>query len=323
MQEIIDFINDNAAQRQARWSGIPVPMKLLLADDSVTIQRVIELTFADEDVQVIAVGDGQQAIDRIDRDRPDIVLADIGMPERDGYEVAAFIKNDPQLAHSLCCSSPARSSRSTKRARGRRVRRRAGQAVRAADGDQPREGTARRHGVPRHRRCSPTARRLRRVRRRLPPCGAARSASFAPATISPVLGAAPGAGRGRKRPTRSKPIRSAGCGVCEHEAPAGPRHVGCPAPPTPGARGGRSGHRDFQTATCRRPSDTGRRSASTSWDPELAPMSVLRISHTGARDAFAALLAAEQGYRCARAGLRMVAGTARSARMKSSRSSSA
>ena len=73
--------------------------KLLLADDSVTIQRVIELTFADEDIDVIAVGDGQQAVMRIEEDRPDIVLADVGMPERDGYEVAAFVKRTPHLAH--------------------------------------------------------------------------------------------------------------------------------------------------------------------------------------------------------------------------------
>ena len=72
--------------------------KLLLADDSITIQRVIELTFADEDVQVLAVGDGQKAIASIQSDRPDIVLADVGMPERDGYEVAEFIKGNPQLA---------------------------------------------------------------------------------------------------------------------------------------------------------------------------------------------------------------------------------
>jgi len=76
-----------------------MPHKLLLADDSVTIQRVIELTFADEDVQVHAVGDGMKAIASIQADRPDIVLADVGMPERDGYEVAAFIKGNPQLAH--------------------------------------------------------------------------------------------------------------------------------------------------------------------------------------------------------------------------------
>jgi CheY-like chemotaxis protein len=76
-----------------------MPQKLLLADDSVTIQRVIELTFADEDVQVIAVGDGRQAIDRIAAERPDIVLADVGMPGCDGYEVASYVKSAPDLAH--------------------------------------------------------------------------------------------------------------------------------------------------------------------------------------------------------------------------------
>ena len=73
--------------------------KLLLADDSVTIQRVIELTFADEDVEVTTVGDGQLAIERLDTDPPDIILADVDMPKRDGYEVAAYVKSRPQLAH--------------------------------------------------------------------------------------------------------------------------------------------------------------------------------------------------------------------------------
>lgn len=76
-----------------------MPRKLLLADDSVTIQRVIELTFADEDIRVSSVGDGDAAIRLLQSDPPDIVLADIGMPERDGYEVAEFIKRDPRLAH--------------------------------------------------------------------------------------------------------------------------------------------------------------------------------------------------------------------------------
>ena len=76
-----------------------MPYKLLLADDSVTIQRVIELTFADEDIQVVAVSDGDQAIARLETDPPDIVLADVGMPGRDGYEVAAYVKRSPRLAH--------------------------------------------------------------------------------------------------------------------------------------------------------------------------------------------------------------------------------
>jgi CheY-like chemotaxis protein len=76
-----------------------VPYNLLLADDSVTIQRVIELTFADEDVTVVAVGDGDQAIERLEAAPPDIVLADIGMPGKNGYEVALYMRRSPKLAH--------------------------------------------------------------------------------------------------------------------------------------------------------------------------------------------------------------------------------
>jgi CheY-like chemotaxis protein len=73
--------------------------KLLLADDSITIQRVIELTFSGEDVQVITASDGEEALSRIAAERPDIVLADIGMPKRSGYEVSAFVKGKPELSH--------------------------------------------------------------------------------------------------------------------------------------------------------------------------------------------------------------------------------
>lgn len=73
--------------------------KLLLADDSVTVQRVIELTFADEGMEVVAVGNGRQAVERLDHDAPDIVLADVSMPELDGYEVAAHVKRTPGLSH--------------------------------------------------------------------------------------------------------------------------------------------------------------------------------------------------------------------------------
>ena len=73
--------------------------KLLLADDSVTIQRVVELTFSGEDIDVITVSDGEQAIARITADRPDIVLADIAMPKKNGYEVAEFVKEHPTMSH--------------------------------------------------------------------------------------------------------------------------------------------------------------------------------------------------------------------------------
>ena len=68
--------------------------KLLLADDSHTIQRVVELTFANEDIDVVTVDDGAQAIAAIERDAPDIVLADVSMPGKNGYDVASFVRSD-------------------------------------------------------------------------------------------------------------------------------------------------------------------------------------------------------------------------------------
>jgi CheY-like chemotaxis protein len=70
---------------------------LLLADDSVTIQRVIELTFAHEDVRVVAVPDGKRAVEWINVERPDIVVADVGVPEMDGYAIVAHMKKSASL----------------------------------------------------------------------------------------------------------------------------------------------------------------------------------------------------------------------------------
>jgi len=74
-----------------------MPKTLLLADDSVTIQRVIELTFTHEDVRVISVSDGQRAIQWMEGEWPDIVLADVDVPEVDGYALASHIKQSPRL----------------------------------------------------------------------------------------------------------------------------------------------------------------------------------------------------------------------------------
>jgi CheY-like chemotaxis protein len=73
--------------------------KILLADDSITIQKVIELTFSDEDFDVVTVGNGRLALEKVQEIRPDIVLCDIIMPEKDGYEVCEFIKKNPALQH--------------------------------------------------------------------------------------------------------------------------------------------------------------------------------------------------------------------------------
>jgi CheY-like chemotaxis protein len=74
-----------------------MPKTLLLADDSVTIQRVIELTFAHEDIRVVSVSDGRRAVQWLEGEWPDIVLADVDIPEVDGYALTEFIKQSPRL----------------------------------------------------------------------------------------------------------------------------------------------------------------------------------------------------------------------------------
>jgi len=73
-----------------------MPKKILLADDSITIQKVVELTFSDGDYEVIAVNNGARAIQKLSEMRPDIILSDIIMPEKNGYEVCEFIKSHPE-----------------------------------------------------------------------------------------------------------------------------------------------------------------------------------------------------------------------------------
>lgn len=73
--------------------------KLLLADDSVTIQKVVDLTFTDEGLEVITVGDGQQAWEKLQEVVPDIVLADVFMPGLNGYQLCEQIKRSERFSH--------------------------------------------------------------------------------------------------------------------------------------------------------------------------------------------------------------------------------
>jgi CheY-like chemotaxis protein len=72
-----------------------MPKKILLADDSLTIQKVVELTFSDSDFDLVCVGNGLRALEKVREDRPDLILADAVMPEKNGYEVCEAIKGDP------------------------------------------------------------------------------------------------------------------------------------------------------------------------------------------------------------------------------------
>src|SRR5262249_46418352 len=75
-----------------------MPKRILLADDSLTIQKVVELTFSDSDFELVCVSNGQRALEKIREERPDLILADVVMPEKNGYEVCEAIKGAPATA---------------------------------------------------------------------------------------------------------------------------------------------------------------------------------------------------------------------------------
>ncbi|MDQ3919602.1 MAG: response regulator, partial [Acidobacteriota bacterium] len=74
--------------------------KLLLADDSPTVQKVISLFLEEEGVEVVAVGDGREALRLLEEERPpDILIADVWMPGLGGYELCERVKSDERLRH--------------------------------------------------------------------------------------------------------------------------------------------------------------------------------------------------------------------------------
>ncbi len=73
--------------------------KLLLADDSLTIQKVVELVLVHENFEIKSVNDGEQALGILESYAPDIILADIEMPKLNGYQLCEKVKNNASTVH--------------------------------------------------------------------------------------------------------------------------------------------------------------------------------------------------------------------------------
>ncbi len=73
-------------------------MRILIVEDSVTMRRVMEMTFQGEDAQLLAVESGELALQQGRDFSPDVAFVDASLPGIDGYEVTRAIKADPQLS---------------------------------------------------------------------------------------------------------------------------------------------------------------------------------------------------------------------------------
>jgi CheY-like chemotaxis protein len=73
--------------------------RILVADDNSNIQKMVALALEEQGIDVVSVGNGEAAVRRIPDLAPDLILADVFMPVRNGYEVCEFVKKDDRFAH--------------------------------------------------------------------------------------------------------------------------------------------------------------------------------------------------------------------------------
>lgn len=74
--------------------------KVLLADDSVTIQKVVGIIFANEGYELTVVDNGDAAVRKAAEIKPDVILVDALMPGKNGYEVCRDVRQNPAIAHT-------------------------------------------------------------------------------------------------------------------------------------------------------------------------------------------------------------------------------
>ena len=71
--------------------------KVLVVDDSLSVRKVVERALIGRQIEVVCAATGTEALERIEHEAPDVVVCDVVMPDRDGYEICEFVKRHPRL----------------------------------------------------------------------------------------------------------------------------------------------------------------------------------------------------------------------------------
>ena len=73
--------------------------RILVVDDEIYIVHILDFSLGMEGYEVITALDGEQALEKMRTEKPDLIVLDIMMPKLDGYEVCKTIKGNPETAH--------------------------------------------------------------------------------------------------------------------------------------------------------------------------------------------------------------------------------
>ena len=71
--------------------------KILIVDDRSEVVELVKVTLEGEGYQTIDASDGREALEKIRKEKPDLILLDIVMPKMDGFEVLSKLKKDPKI----------------------------------------------------------------------------------------------------------------------------------------------------------------------------------------------------------------------------------
>jgi len=69
--------------------------KVLVVDDSLSVRKVVEKALEGRGLHVLSAASGAEAIETIERDRPDVVICDVILPDKDGYQICQYVRTHP------------------------------------------------------------------------------------------------------------------------------------------------------------------------------------------------------------------------------------
>jgi CheY-like chemotaxis protein/predicted regulator of Ras-like GTPase activity (Roadblock/LC7/MglB family) len=71
--------------------------KVLVVDDSLSVRKVVERALEARSIQVVSAATGAEALECIERESPDLIICDVIMPDKDGYQICEYVKTHPEL----------------------------------------------------------------------------------------------------------------------------------------------------------------------------------------------------------------------------------
>jgi DNA-binding response OmpR family regulator len=93
LDDLVRQLKEQVAHSQLHSTG---SSNILIVDDDDSIRSLLQQELGDAGYNIDQASNGKEALQRVRENRPDLIILDIMMPEMNGFDVAAVLKNDPE-----------------------------------------------------------------------------------------------------------------------------------------------------------------------------------------------------------------------------------